>query len=641
MRSRILALCALALGLGAAAPALAQEDQESRQFAIYLSIEPVGLPTPVLKNPFEKVKTVPGHPVKISGVAALDLAGRSVSITVTPPQKPGDPPGPEAESKCPDDEDPKLIKHGRIKPEPPTTVSVKISSSGTFETTYTPQVEGEHEVLASGGGHRGEASFEVEELETEECEDIPEEVIQEAQEISRGVCLMVEVIRRKIEDLPASPAKDEFREKLKEFEQELKRKPACGDPPDWAAGIGAINGMHKVSPHTRKVTKKVVHQFKTWLGSARQINQQRPEVQSQLEAGNVLCDQLDIIINGLKFVDFMMNFLSGPKEFFSGFAKETLPMQLISAIPPMKRTPFAQSSLESLWKIVNNLPGKEGDERRMARLKIGLDLTTLATSGLFLLFCQQFTGPVTGTMDAEFREEGYLWWTYSIKFEGTLVLRYPKSAKGNQIPLTGEFYGNGNTFKSWDQAIPVLHPELAMGAIFKSWRLEPFGSGDVGNPFQGGKVGGYELPDLNPVTVTIEKGGLITKSIFTPAFFRVPVRGDLREDTIVVELKPAAKDFDDLRAKAFHIIGSVQGSLMPHFVSYALPYKGAHFILGRAMNDGPAEFKIEKGKDVMTIDRKFKRERSADETKGTYTLSIRACNPGCDIPQPADPKKKL
>jgi hypothetical protein len=636
-------LCFVALGVVSLGPTSAQ-DTEIQEAAIYLTVEPDGMPSPALQNPFEDLKTLPGHRLIITGITGRELAGRPVSVTVTPPQKPQDPPGPDAESACPD-EDPKLIASGRVSPVPPTTVHVTVSSSGTFETSYTPEVIGEHEVVAIGGGHRGEARFETEELETDaECEDIPkEEVLEQASGISRGVCDVVEVVSRKIQELPSSPAKDEFRAKVDEFREELRREPACGSVPDWAPGLDAVDRMHKASPYTRRATAKVVRQFRTWLSAAREINRQRPEVTSQLETGNVLCDQLDIVINGLKFVDFMLNFLSGPKEFFTGFAKETLPTQLISMAPPMKRTPLVQQSLESSWKIISNIPGKQGLERDVGRTKVATDLSTLAGSMLFAAFCQQFTGPVTGAMSAELRHDGSLWWTFKIELRGTLVLRYPKNASGDQIALTGEFYGNGTRFESWDRAIPVLHPELATGAIYKSWRLEPFGSANLpflSNPLDNKKVGGLDLPDLSPISVTLEKGGLITKGIFTPAFFRVPVRGDLRDKTIVIRLEPAAKDFDDLRAKVFHIIAPVT-SLMPAFVSYALPYKGAHFVLMRAMNDGPAEFTIQQGKAVMTIDRKFDRVRPEAETKGTYSLSVRACNPGCDIPQPADPKTKL
>lgn len=642
-------LCVAALALAVCVPiAGAQEEPTGgrREVPIYLSIEPTGLPTPAVKNPFEPVKTLPGHPVRILGVVALSLAEQQIAVTVTPPQGMSDPEGPKAESGCPDkEEDSELVTSGPARPERPTTVRARIERDGSFETTYTPRVTGEHEVVASAAEYRGEATFEVENLEMENCEDIPgEEIEKEAKDLSRQVCKIVDVIRQKIEKLPSSPAKEEFRRKLAEFEKELQKKPACGEAPGWVAGIGAINGMHRASPHTRRATRKIVGQFKTWLGAAQEANRRAPEVMSHLTSGNVLCDQLDIVINGLKFVDFYIGLMATPTEFFTGFLKEVVPTQLIGMAPPMKRTPALQQSVESFWKAIVNLPGKEGGERTAARLKIGLDLAAYATSRLFDAFCQQFTGPVSASMSAEIKnKKGEVWWTFKIELQGTLVLRYPKNATGPLIALTGEIYGNGTSFKSWDNAIPILFPELAQGTVFKTFRVEPFGMGDVpflSNPFQDKKVGGLDVPDVNPLSVTLDKGGLITRSIFTPAFFRVPVRGDLREESIVVELQPATKDFDEAKTMVWQIMGPVL-SLQPAIADYSLPYKGAHFIFMRAMSEAPVEFTIQRSKHAMTIEKKLNRERPNDIAKGVYVFSVKACNPGCDIPQPRDPEKPV
>ena len=208
------------------------------------------------------------------------------------------------------------------------------------------------------------------------------------------------------------------------------------------------------------------------------------------------------------------------------------------------------------------------------------------------------------------------------------MLRYPRNAKGDAIALTGEFLGNATSFKSWDNAVPVLFPTLAMGTVFRTLRFEPFAMNDFGallkNP-----LAGSALPDPNPITTTIEQGGLITRYVMTPAFYRVPVRGDLRGDTLRIELQPAALDFDDRRVKVVQVLLPVL-RLWPTVNDYALPYKGAHFILTRAMNDGPAEFKVERTGDALSIERSFDRERKTAENTGYYVLKVKACNPACN-----------
>ena len=66
--------------------------------------------------------------------------------------------------------------------------------------------------------------------------------------------------------------------------------------------------------------------------------------------GNVVCDQIDIIINGLKFCDFYLSLVTTPGKFFVDWAKENGPTKLVSMIPPTRRTPATQQAIESAWK---------------------------------------------------------------------------------------------------------------------------------------------------------------------------------------------------------------------------------------------------------------------------------------------------
>ena len=280
--------------------------------------------------------------------------------------------------------------------------------------------------------------------------------------------------------------------------------------------------------------------------------------------------------------------------------------------------------------------------------KMAYNLVAFAGARLFEAYCQTFQGPVKGAMRAEFKHEDKIWWTYNIEISGELVLRYPKNAKGDAIALTGEFMGNATLFKSWDNAIPIIFPELAQGTVFRNIaRLEPLSMGDfpnlLGGWFKDQPVGGgLELPDANPISSTIDQGGAVTKNIMTPAFFRVPVRGDLRGDTLRLELQQAATDFDDARTKVIKIMVPVLANGWPQLSSYALPYKGARFLLFRAMHDGPLEFTVQHAGKTMVIERQLKRERNADDTRGLYDVSIKACNPGCSsgAPHSGDNSKK-
>lgn len=649
MRSkyRVGPLAALLLGIAAVGPCVLAADDtpesSSIQSPIYFFIEPVNVTPGMLPpDPSKQVKAITGFPMKIHGATGSSLFGKKLRVTVTPPRFYTPSGAPQQESPCAQDADAKVVSSAPSRRLPPTILDITVSRTGNFETVYTPRVDGEYDVLIEGGGQRGQKSFESETPElADECTEIPrQEIEKEATQLRQTVCKAVELIESRMQSLPESPAKQEFRTRLTEFRQAMREAPGCDAPPPWINGIDHVRQLQKIDPAMRKPTAGLTHQFNTWLDTVKRANAEAPKALAQLTTGNVACDQLDVIINGLKFCDFYLGLLVTPGDWLLDWAKENVPTKLVGMIPVVKRTPVLKDSIESAWKGVTtfyeakihegrvSVEGVKGYERDAGKQKMAFNLAIFAGNRLFELFCQQFQGPVSGSMDVEIYEDGKAWWTYTIEIAGELVLRYPKGAQGNAIALTGEFIGNATKFKSWDNAVPILFPKLASGTVFRTMRIEPMAMDDFGvllrNP-----LADTNLPDPNPVTTTIEQGGLITRYILTPAFFRVPVRGDLRGDTVRIQLQPAALDFDDRRVKVVQVLLPVL-SLWPTVNDYALPYKGAHFILTRAMNDGPAELTVKRTGKSMTIERNFKRERKTAENKGLYELKIKACNPACN-----------
>ena len=391
----------------------------------------------------------------------------------------------------------------------------------------------------------------------------------------------------------------------------------------------------------RPATQTVVAKLDGWLEPARKARMEAPRAIASMTHGNLVCDQLDIVINGLKFIDFYLGLIIAPAEFLEDWAKENIPTKLVSLIPAVGQTPAMKDGVELGWKAVLSYePKREGGrvkvsakgfDRFMAHSKVANGVVAFATTRVFEQYCQTFQGPITGSISAEFMTGGgSIWWQYSIAISGQLTLRYPANAKGEVIPLTGEFVGNATEIKSWDNAVPVLFPELAQGTVFRTLRVEPIALNTVPGVFAKNFGGSSDasMPDLNPVKSIIDQGGTVVQGVTTPAFFRVPVRADLREKTLRLELMPAAVDFDDLRVKVVQIMLPVL-SLWPEVIDYALPYKGAHFIMLRALGDGIVEFDVERKGKAMSIKRTFDREKGNAEARGVYSLSVTACNPAC------------
>ena len=127
---------------------------------------------------------------------------------------------------------------------------------------------GEHEVVATLAEHRGEGRFEVVDAKpAEECDEIPrDEIEKEADALVKNVCAFAALLRARSTELSASPAKDEFLEKLKEFEQALRDGSPCEQTPEWVAGIDSVTALQRQAPFTRPAVQGLVHQFKSVAG---------------------------------------------------------------------------------------------------------------------------------------------------------------------------------------------------------------------------------------------------------------------------------------------------------------------------------------------------------------------------------------
>ncbi|MGO4723802.1 MULTISPECIES: hypothetical protein [unclassified Inquilinus] len=647
-----LALLMAGLAIGFAHAGTADAAGPSGQAGIFVEVVAQGLMGGVTGLPeLDDLTTVPGYPLTVRGVTPPGLYGKPLQITVTPPQK-AEPPDPaEAPAEIPDNDCPvNVLFLGASEILPPTVIDVVADVDGSFEAEFTPETFGKHEVEVRDpeGGPAGEASFEVADLsdlvEQPDCakkDDTDRHGIEaEAEKLTETTEAIIDAVAGKLDELPASPAKDEAKTKLAELQTAMKALRAQGASPEWVNGMGHLVTLQSVASEMRVATMGLSARLKGWHAVAKRANARASTVLAEVTRGNLLCDQLDVAINGLKAVDFFLGLLIQPGAYFVDWAKENVPTKLVSMIPAVKRTKSGTEAVETSWKGITTFAPMREDvakghfntEFTVGLNKMAYALSAFMVSRMFERYCQTFQGPVTGKMTAEFRQYGNLYWTYTVEIKGEIILRYPKGAKGDAIALTGEIMGNAMSFRSWDNAIPVLFPELAHGTVLKMVRQDPMGLGDIKvlneTRLKDKKVLGQDIPNFNPLTTIIDQGGVMVRAGFTPNFFRVPVRGDLRGDTLRLEVQPAAVDFDDARTKVLVLMLPVL-SMRITLQDYALPFKGAQFLMLRAMNDGPAEFTVQRSGTTMTIDRRFDRRKPGDDATGVYGLSIKACNPSC------------
>ena len=187
-----------------------------------------------------------------------------------------------------------------------------------------------------------------------------------------------------------------------------------------------------------------------------------------------------------------------------------------------------------------------------------------------------------------------MWWRYEIALEGKLTLRCPETASGRRVPMTGELTGCATGFKSWDDALRVGWPKLMAGALIYRTAKEPFGGTGTCAPFD------------------------------------VPVKAELEGDAITLTIEPTArKDYGEPTVHVRYLVISPLAGGFPAQTSFTLPYKSAHFVLTRALDEKPIKLPIRRQGRQMHIATELKATRGRGGARGNYSLGIRACNPGC------------
>ncbi|MGH7624322.1 MAG: hypothetical protein ACREOJ_03280, partial [Gemmatimonadaceae bacterium] len=242
------------------------------------------------------------------------------------------------------------------------------------------------------------------------------------------------------------------------------------------------------------------------------------------------------------------------------------------------------------------------------------DIAAYANDQLFAQYCEKFEGPFTATMEAHFfskpQPDGRTpeWWSYTTTIAGTMVLRYPKSAAGKAVALSGQIEGGARRF---------------------TYKEDVFDSDLFGKMAKGGKV--YVI-DVPPAATDHASGGLVN-SLTSPTAFFIPVTGHFANGAISLTLGDARTDFNAAYTKAHTVYAVVAPStlMLPIYGHFSLPYKDAHWIVYSAMDfkDGAPMLTVSSGAHTMKVDRVFDTRHPGSQNLGHYTMHLTLCNPGC------------
>jgi hypothetical protein len=326
------------------------------------------------------------------------------------------------------------------------------------------------------------------------------------------------------------------------------------------------------------------------------------------------CHQLAMISEGFKLVSALLNIKKSVIDIASGLAKDIVADFAGNAAKAKgagANTAFLVGQIAKNSPELNRLSGLSGNI-----YGIMADLGGFLTDTAFSMYCEQFTGPVSGRMEAHFFQPDE-WWNFNFAITGRIVLYYPKNAAGNAIRVTGRIEGVAHSFNTWENALSVLFPKLMASTIQRkiTFPTPDVGAGAAQVATQGvGSSSGY---------IEGSAAGLAL-----PNSFLINVTGLLEKDSMSIIIGGASSD-----SHAKHRVGVFMASplvLVPVFSWYELPYKDVKHLLDRASQGQAMRIPITTSGKTMTGEATFNKPApSGGSARGEYALKLKICNPGC------------
>ncbi|HJU64623.1 MAG TPA: hypothetical protein VJ596_03050 [Gemmatimonadaceae bacterium] len=525
------------------------------------------------------------HSVEISGTTAIDAENPRVTITVVSPsgrsyELAGVPVSPDGSFST------ELELH---EMEPEVNASPEALAA-------RPRLElGEFRVAAAspGGFGTGSASFKVTKYNEVERFDWQEP----GDRLAKKALDIVANLKTCIGNMAVSPAREELKSQLAQLETTIQQ----GGTPTVALGslLAAVMTELKEMPDEAPSMEKVLEPLEDALDDwGTEVERFEDKVDRDMTRCSSVtsCDRADMITQDLDQLSELMTLLRKPVELIGGYEQSP---ELAAAL--RKETMLDTYFLNQKLRYAKaTLEGRASGGLGLGNLsawfnaaRSAMDRTrSYAQRELFEPYCKKFEGPVSVSMAASFASrQGRVWWRYQVKLDGQLTLRYPSSASGAVIPMTGELTGCASGFKSWDDALRVGWPKLMAGALLYRTASEPFPG--------------------------------------SCAPFDLPVKAELRGDEIELELLAARRDYGEPTTRVRYVVISPLAGGLPAQTSFELPYKSAHFIMTRSMDDKPLKMRVRQVGREMVVVSDLNARRGSGRAEGTYTGSIKLCNPSC------------
>lgn len=534
----------------------------------------------------EPALAVLGTPVHLRGTSAPALGDAAATLTVR-----------------------QTSEAGRNLPTPHTvaTLSASIEADGSYEVTFNPRAAGAYTVqaVAPDGKGRAGATFTV-----EDATALSPETAAAIETVVADVVAITDAVQQKLNSVPPSPARDEANRRIADLRQQVRQLQQPTQ--EFSGAVGRL--LHYVYGPAVPVEVRIAdgQQLFDTFARARNSHQRSQEEERRIAQTQVVCDNLEVVTEGIKWVGVLLNFAGNASTIAVNFAKG------IDAAAAQKFSHASDNRKFLGGEIIKNLDTLTLETTKTAsRVKVSAgnivstlnDLVGFGVDKLMASYCVQFVGPVTAHMQAQFFENGAKWWEYGFGLQGQITLHYPKGASGGSVPLKGHLEGVANNFTVWEDGLTVMYPSLMSSTVKKKLVIPPTA---------------LPIDAATARDVYVTEGSVFGQGLPNSFFFEV--HGTATENSLQIQVGPARSDMD-ASARVIVIYLPVL-SLMPGLATYSLPYKPAHFLFERAADSYTVPLTTQ-GK-VMRGRQHFHNSRGAGgPARGDYSVDIEVCNPAC------------
>lgn len=486
---------------------------------------------------------------------------------------------------------------------PPAGTPFSLTSNAGKDGSYTAsfnqtKASGEYRVtaVAPDGNGRATTAFTV-----GASAEIAANVADEGQKLITAVNKALDAVQAGVAAQPLSPAKQQTEQKLATAKAQVAKAPAQ---------IAALKDqMTKVFKAREKLSvpspawDKYEEALDDWQTNAEAARKRLEQKAEATRAGTQECAVMDQYYEILSTAADVFDLVKAPFDLTLGFWKsKAIDGFVTGATDPRVHSTADVYAYTTALKI--GVAAVEGPAGVIATIpEFIFDAAKFMYQARFADYCEKFQGPVKGVFVGESStRQGEFWFSQIIAIDGKMVLMHAKNAPANKpIVVEGYIEGNGKfQVRENPNVIGRLIPGMT---LFHKVVVPPF------------------WDDLSQGIKQM-----------APNYFRVPVRGVMAGDSIVLTMpmQPAVRDFSSTILGRMVWVVMPLGGMIPQIIDSPFEFQKAHPIIERVVRRNPV-LKLRTSQGFVIAENKFSRDTTnADRTAHvTTTLTLRACRPQC------------